>query len=126
LLAEDNFAVREFVRRALELQGHLVTAVEDGGRALEALDGGDFDLLLCDLVMPRVDGAALLRQVSRDRPALPVVVITGHDASDREARRCRIVPKPFDRHEICSAVADALDGYHLPATADAITGREPR
>lgn len=126
MLAEDNGAVREFVRRALELQGHLVTAVEDGSRALEALDGADFDLLLCDLVMPRLDGAALLRHVTRDRPAMPVVVITGHDTREDETRRCRIVPKPFDRHAICTAVADALDGYRRPPAADAITGREPR
>lgn len=126
MLAEDNGAVREFVRRALELQGHLVTAVEDGCRALEALGTADFDLLLCDLVMPRLDGAALLRHVTRDRPAMPVVVITGHDTTDGEAGRCRVLPKPFDRHAICSAVADALLGDHAPALAGAITGREPR
>jgi two-component system cell cycle response regulator CpdR len=117
--------VREFIQRALELEGHLVTAVEDGGRALEALDGADFDLLLTDLAMPRVDGHALLNQVSRERPALPVVVITGHDAS-KPTRRCRVVPKPFDMNEICNAVADALDGYRTSLEPAAITGREPR
>ena len=52
LLAEDDPAVREFVRRALVHSGHDVTAVDDGLGAVEALTAGTFDLLITDIVMP--------------------------------------------------------------------------
>ncbi len=54
LLTEDDGSVRAFVKRALELDGHAVTAAEDGGEALEILADPerDFDLLLSDIMMP--------------------------------------------------------------------------
>jgi two-component system cell cycle response regulator CpdR len=126
LVAEDDRAVREFIRRALELQGHAVTAVEDGGRALEALDLAEYDLLLSDIVMPRVDGIALAEQVSVDRPALPIVLIASDNGTRPRiaAMGWRLLSKPFDRQAICTAVAEALQGYR--ADTAAITGREPR
>ncbi|MEE8122805.1 MAG: response regulator, partial [Alphaproteobacteria bacterium] len=54
LVAEDDKAVREFVKRALSHRGHDVTAVDDGSQALEALREQEFDLLLADVVMPEM------------------------------------------------------------------------
>ena len=62
LLAEDDEAVREFVKRALAYHGHNVTAVGDGGSALAALEEAAYDLLLTDIVMP--GNGALVGQVS--------------------------------------------------------------
>lgn len=61
LLAEDDEAVRSFVKRALELDGHTVTAQEDGAAAAETLarENGRFDLILSDIKMPIMDGIAL-------------------------------------------------------------------
>ena len=59
LIAEDDRAVREFVSRALQRDGHDVTAVGDGVEALEALAENNFDMLLSDIVMPPLDGIAL-------------------------------------------------------------------
>jgi two-component system cell cycle response regulator CpdR len=104
-----------------------VTAVEDGGRALEALDLGEYDLLLSDIVMPRLDGIALAEQVSHDRPALPIVLIASNNGARMRrapAAAWRLISKPFDRLAICAAVADALKGYRTETAA--ITGREPR
>jgi CheY-like chemotaxis protein len=103
-----------------------VTAVEDGGRALEALDLAEYDLLLSDIAMPRLDGIALAEQVSLDRPALPIVLIAGNNGARSRggATGWRLISKPFDRLAICAAVADALQGYR--ADTAAITGREPR
>ena len=102
-----------------------MTAVEDGGRALEALDLADYDLLLSDVVMPRLDGIALAEQVSHEHPALPIVLIAGKSGTSRgPALAWRLISKPFDRLGICAAVDDALQGYGTDA--EAITGREPR
>ena len=89
LVAEDDGPVRDFVRRALEMDGHTVTAAHDGGEALERLTSPvqTFDLLLADIRMPVVDGIALALQLARDKPDLPILLMTGY-AQQRERARC--------------------------------------
>jgi CheY-like chemotaxis protein len=113
LLAEDDEAVREFVKRALGHYGHRVTAVGDGGAALAALEESPYDLLLTDIVMPGMDGIALALKATKERPALPVVLMTGFAAERQRAHNLdalidRVVSKPFSLKEICAVVEDAL------------------
>ncbi len=121
LVAEDDDAVREFVSRALALQSHEVTAVVDGGAALEALAAGKFDLLLTDIVMPGMDGIALALKATKDHPDMPVLLMTGYAAERQRAHNlealiCRVLLKPFTLKEVCEAVAEVL----------ADRGRSPR
>ncbi len=114
LLAEDDNAVREFVTRALERDGHEVTAVEDGSLALEALADRGFDMLLSDIVMPELDGIALALKVTKDYPGLPVLLMTGYAAERQRAHNLdvlihEVVAKPFTLPEICAAVGRTLD-----------------
>lgn len=121
LLTEDDDAVRAFVKRALELDGHQVTAAEDGGMALEILEAGPdrFDLVLSDIMMPVMDGIALALTVARDHPGLPILLMTGFaDQRERAVYLERlvhdVVAKPFTLAEIRLAVASALAGTALP------------
>jgi CheY-like chemotaxis protein len=115
LLAEDDDSVRAFVKRALELDGHSVTAAEDGALALEILEdrGERFDLLLSDIKMPVMDGIALALNAARDFPDLPILLMTGF-ADQRERAHGLdqlvrdIVPKPFTLAEIRAAVTRIL------------------
>lgn len=115
LLAEDDIAVCDFVRRALELDGHDVVPVHDGGEALErALSPvEDFDLLLSDIRMPVMDGVALALQIARDNPHLPILLMTGYaEHRDRayglESLIRGIVQKPFTLAQIREEVTAAL------------------
>lgn len=115
LLAEDDMAVRDFVRRALEMDGHEVVPVSDGGEALERVTSPleAFDLLLSDIRMPLVDGVALALQVGRDRPALPILLMTGYaEQRDRahglEALIKEVIEKPFTLEHIRARVRAAL------------------
>jgi CheY-like chemotaxis protein len=114
LVAEDETSVREFVARALRGRGHEVTAVEDGGAALEALEMDAYDLLLTDIVMPGLDGIALALKVGKDHPGMPVLLMTGFAAERQRAHNldeliCRVVTKPFTLKDICAAVAEELE-----------------
>ncbi len=113
LIAEDEDAVRAFLIRALVHQGYEVTAVADGGEALEALQTAWFDLLLADIVMPQLDGIALALKVTKDFPDLRVVLMTGYAAEQARAHNLEalvheVVSKPFSMAEICAVVKAAL------------------
>ena len=130
LVAEDDQAVQSFVFRALAHKGHGVTAVDDGLQALEALEQADFDLLVTDIVMPGLDGIALALKVARDRPELPVLLMTGYSAERQRAHNleeliCRVITKPFSLEQICRATEETLAegaATRVPAAAAAPLG----
>ncbi|MGE3148349.1 MAG: response regulator [Pseudorhodoplanes sp.] len=115
LIAEDEESLRLLVARGLSTAGHDVVGARDGGEALETLtrEEGHFDLLLTDIKMPIMDGIALALTVSRDYPALPILLMTGYaDQRERahglEALIHDVVSKPFSLDQIRNAVNDAL------------------
>jgi adenylate cyclase len=103
LVAEDDAVARATLVKALEQEGHGVTAAEDGRRALELLGAGPFDAVLLDIVMPEVDGFEVLAQMKADPELrhLPVIVVTSID-DVASAVRCiemgadDYLTKPFD------------------------------
>ncbi|TDI65856.1 MAG: response regulator [Alphaproteobacteria bacterium] len=119
LVAEDERALREFVSRALDHGGHSVTAVEDGIQALAALAGGEFDLLLTDIVMPRMDGIALALKVARDKPDLPILLMSGYALERQKVHNLdvlvhEVIVKPFSLREITDAVTTVLKDNGKP------------
>ncbi|WP_020181015.1 response regulator [Methylopila sp. M107] len=115
LLSDDEDAVRSFVKRALELDGHEVMAAVDGADALDKLtaEGGAFDLLLTDIRMPMMDGIALALASAREYPGLTILLMTGYaDQRERaaglDALIHDVVTKPFSLDQIRAAVRDAL------------------
>lgn len=115
LLAEDDIAVCSFVRRALEMDGHDVVSVHDGGEAQDRLaaTAEAFDLLLSDIRMPVMDGIALALEAARDTPDMPILLMTGY-AEQREraygldALIRGVVQKPFTLAHIRAEVHSAL------------------
>jgi CheY-like chemotaxis protein/anti-sigma regulatory factor (Ser/Thr protein kinase) len=100
LLVDDDPVVRTSVAQMLEQLGHQVLTAEEGREALVCLDErSDVDLLITDLAMPGLDGAGLLREVSRRFPTLPRILITGL-AADAEAGLIKtadaVLPKPIE------------------------------
>lgn len=86
LIAEDDGAVREFVRRALVRGGHDVATVNDGLDALDTLEmEEDFDLLITDIVMPGMDGIALALKVAKEHPKTAILMMTGYAAERQRA-----------------------------------------
>ena len=107
LLVEDDEAVRACVARALKHDGHAVETAGDGAEAL------DPDLLLSDIQMPVMDGIALALNAARERPDLPIVLMTGYAQQRERAHGLDtlvrdVVQKPFTLAEICQRVRKAL------------------
>ena len=116
LLVEDEDAVRAFSARALRNKGYKVLEANSGETALEILEGeGDpIDLLVTDVVMPRLDGPGLVKEVRQTRPDLKVIFISGY-AEDSFRKRLdeeagiHFLPKPFSLKQLAGKVKEVLD-----------------
>jgi sigma-B regulation protein RsbU (phosphoserine phosphatase) len=103
LVVDDNEMNRDMLSRRLAKRGYTVQVAEDGAQALEMIFGGDFDVVLLDIMMPGIDGYEVLERVrERHDPAeLPVIMATAKDQSEDIVRALKLgandyVTKPFD------------------------------
>lgn len=115
LLADDDAATRDLVRRALESDGHAVTVTEDGAEALERLQSGDvnYDLIVTDVEMPALDGILLAEEALKLRPGLRIVLMSGYaEALQRgsgfKASKLGTITKPFTLEQIRALVRSTL------------------
>jgi two-component system response regulator MprA len=114
LVVDDERAVRDSLRRALELQGYEVELASDGAEALERLaENGQPDAIVLDILMPGIDGLAVRRQLRRRGNSVPVLMLTARDAvGDRveglEAGADDYVIKPFALEELLARIRALL------------------
>jgi CheY-like chemotaxis protein len=116
LLIDDMAGVRRAVVSMLTRAGHTVTAVETGGQGIELLRARRFDLVITDMLMPDVDGADVLAQVSSlpNRPRVIAISGGGAGLSAESALRLAKVKadafleKPFDAEDLLAAVDKLL------------------
>ncbi|MGN3973983.1 response regulator [Tsuneonella sp. SYSU-LHT278] len=113
LLVEDEDMVRAVAERALVRAGYAVTACSDGEEGLAAVaNGGEFDLVISDVVMPGMDGPAMARAIRKARPALPVLFMSGYAEeqlrNDIDIADMHFIPKPFSVKQISDKVGGIL------------------
>ncbi len=109
LLAEDDDAMRTYLVRALERSGYTVVAVDRGTAALPLIEnGGNFDLLLTDIVMPEMDGIELAQKAAIVAPDMRVMFITGFSAVSLRAGQAlpqaKVLSKPFHLRDLVMEV----------------------
>ena len=118
LAAEDDKACRALLSVRLRKAGHDVTCVEDGHLALEAIESNDFDILLTDIQMPRMDGIELTRKVKKLKPRMPVIVMSANSEVDaslealRAGAYCYVV-KPVNFDELALFMDRAMLSIRL-------------
>ena len=115
LLADDDRGALDFVRRALELDGHAVATAEDGNEALGLFAKTAFDVLVTDVQMPGLDGISLVEMALSQTPGLRVVMMSGYPEILEKARglkapAIRFVPKPFTIEQLRSEIRAVLAG----------------
>ena len=113
LVVDDEPAIRAFLTRLLEREGHQVQPASDGREALHLLDQAPFDLLLTDIKMEGMDGVHLLEHSRAHFPDLAVILLTGHATVASAVAALRhgahnYLLKPAKNEEIVSAVDAAL------------------
>jgi CheY-like chemotaxis protein len=118
LLVDDDRDIRDALREMLEVEGFDVETAVDGGDALDRLVTRPPDVLVTDLMMPVLDGWALVAEARRRRRfrRLPIVVITAHAGASAPGAD-RIVTKPFDIDHLLSAVREATESQRAQAQA---------
>jgi two-component system cell cycle sensor histidine kinase/response regulator CckA len=123
LLVEDEDMVRAVAERALSRAGYEVTTACDGEEGLAAIaNGGAFDLIVSDVVMPGMDGPAMVRAVRKVRPDLPVLFMSGYAEeqlrSEIDVDDMHFIAKPFSVQQISDEVARVLAESRGRAGAD--------
>jgi nitrogen-specific signal transduction histidine kinase len=115
LLVDDELAILEITAKALRAFGYKVLIAEDGARAvgLFAMHHQEVRLVLTDMMMPGMDGAALIATLLRMSPSLRIIASSGHNAADNaqsalEAGAASFLPKPYSAESMLRAIADLV------------------
>jgi DNA-binding response OmpR family regulator len=112
LLVDDDDLVRSIVRRMLEKRSFLVIDVCNGQEGIRAATLRDPDLVVCDVLLPDMDGGDVIATIRRTRPKLPAVMMTGLPdrlpPSVTALLDLHILRKPFSERELHDAVHRAL------------------
>ncbi|RRJ89167.1 sigma-54-dependent Fis family transcriptional regulator [Paenimyroides tangerinum] len=116
LIIEDEAAIRRVLSKILseESDDYVVTEAEDGLQGLEKIKLEDFDLVICDIKMPKMDGEEVLQEAKKIKPEIPFVMISGHGDLETAVNTMRLgafdyISKPPDLNRLLNTVRNALD-----------------
>jgi DNA-binding NtrC family response regulator len=109
LIAEDDRAIRRAIREILEMEGHTVDEAEDGMEALNKFEGISYDVLFCDIKMPKMDGLELMQSLKALDHQPEIVVMSGHGNIEMAVKALRLgaydfIEKPLNLNRILVAI----------------------
>ena len=120
LIIEDEEAIRRVLVKILteENKNYQVFEASDGLAGVEAIKKEDFDLILCDIKMPKMDGVEVLEAAKKIKPEIPIVMISGHGDLDTAVSTMRLgaydyISKPPDLNRLLNTIRNALDRKEL-------------
>ncbi len=122
LMAEDDAALASFVKKGLESEHYAVDVSGDGEQSRAMACEFDYDLVVLDLNLPRLDGVSILRSVRIRKPSLPILVLTGRNRVEDRVQCLDLgaddyMTKPFSFAELSARIRALLRRCHLPAEA---------
>jgi len=115
LIIEDEAAIRRVLLKIIseENESYQVEEAEDGLLGIEMIKNNDYDLVLCDIKMPKMDGVEVLEKAKKIKPEIPIVMISGHGDLDTAVNTMRLgafdyISKPPDLNRLLNTVRNAL------------------
>jgi len=114
LIIDDERAIRNTLREILEYENYAVEDIDNGVDGLDMIQKGDYDLVLCDIKMNRIDGMEVLSEGLLMKPDLPFIMISGHGTIETAVEASKkgafdFVSKPPDLNRLLITVRNALD-----------------
>jgi len=116
LIIEDEAAIRRVLTKIIVEENKLyeVTEAKDGLEGIELIKNNDYDLVLCDIKMPKMDGVEVLEKTQKIKPEIPFIMISGHGDLDMAVSTMRMgafdyISKPPDLNRLLTAIRNALD-----------------
>ncbi len=120
LIIEDEDAIRRVLSKIiLNEDGNMVVEeAKDGAEGFEMIEKSEYDLVLCDIKMPKMDGVEVLQKVQQTKPEIPFIMISGHGELETAVETMRLgaydyISKPPDLNRLLNAIRNALDKKSL-------------
>ncbi|NUM49550.1 MAG: sigma-54-dependent Fis family transcriptional regulator [Flavobacteriales bacterium] len=118
LIIDDEKSIRNTLREILEYEKFKVDEAEDGMAGLEKVKKNKYDLILCDIKMPKMDGIEVLENVQQISPETPVLMVSGHGTIETAVEALKkgaydFIPKPLDLNRLLVSVRNAIDRIEL-------------
>ncbi|MEJ2584186.1 MAG: sigma-54 dependent transcriptional regulator [Robiginitalea sp.] len=122
LVIEDEAAIRRVLVKILneENEKYEIEEAENGVSGMDKIRKSDYDLVLCDIKMPKMDGVEVLQEARKTKPEIPFIMISGHGDLDTAVQTMRLgafdyISKPPDLNRLLTTVRNALDRKELVA-----------
>ena len=114
LVIDDEKSIRNTLKEVLEYEKHTVEIASDGEEGIELFKSNQFDIVLCDIKMPKMDGIEVLDQIFNHSTDTPVVMISGHGNIDTAVEAIKkgafdFIEKPLDLNRLLITIRNALD-----------------
>ncbi len=120
LIVEDEDAIRRVLIKIIKNENstYVVEEAADGQEGFEKIEAADYDLVLCDIKMPKMDGVEVLEKVQAIKPEIPFIMISGHGDLETAVETMRLgafdyISKPPDLNRLLNAIRNALDRKKL-------------
>jgi len=128
LVVDDERSIRNTLKEILEYEKFEVEVAEDGFEALEKLEKNRFDLVLCDIKMPKMDGLEVLDKIHKLDPDATVVMISGHGTIETAVEAIKkgaydFISKPLDLNRLLITIRNATDKTRLVTEAKVLKRR---
>lgn len=118
LIIDDERPIRNTLKEILEYEKFTVEEAEDGPSGLDKIKSGKYDLIMCDIKMPKMDGLELLEKAMDLGIEAPIVMISGHGTIETAVEALKkgaydFISKPLDLNRLLVTVRNALDRKEL-------------
>lgn len=118
LLIDDEKSIRKTLREILEYEGYVVDEASDGSEGFRMIQEGDYDIVLCDIKMPKMDGMEVLEKSQVAHADVPFIMISGHGTLETAVEAVKkgafdYVAKPPDLNRLLITIRNALDKSNL-------------